>query len=452
MDFEKVQGLQGIALANVVSNPADATIGVRKLQSMITFNDGGKWHSLQPPKVDVDGAEYNCKDCTLNLHSYTRRRDPRNMFSTKSGIGMLMGVGNVGERLTQYNDGDVFLSRDAGVIWAEVRKGAHFFEIGDNGGLIVLVDDENPTSEVHYSTDMGTHWASYRFTTDGDIRIENVIAEPEGTGRKIVLYGRRSSTTGLRGDYVVSYLDFTNVVHDGKPQRQCVLDEDLDSPNDDFEAWTPIDPDSNCLFGSKITYYRRNPAKDCYVGDALDKHKGQTTKRTDCKCTRADFECDFNFLPDGKGDCQLVAGSQPLQTTCMTKSTPSYSISTGYRKLLISTCSGGLELDKGAEIPCPGHGLSTGGWFAIIVIPIIMMSLFLCLHAHRRRGGRVSDFIPTFADGWASRIPNIPVPAFIANLYEKVTRGRRHTGSYTRLPVSDPIDVLMDDYESPEIL
>lgn len=264
-----------------------------------------------------------------------------------------------------------------------------------------------------------------------------------------MLYGRNMDTH----QHVVSHLDFTNILTgDGKPQKQCVLNEDLDSPDDDFEAWTPTDPDSDCLFGSKITYYRRNPAKDCYVGDALDKHKGKVTKRTDCKCTRADFECDYNFLPDEKGDCQLVAGTHPLQTTCMTKTTPSYSISTGYRKLRISTCSGGLELDKGPEIPCPGHGLSVGGWFAVVFIPILCMSLFLYLHLHRRRGGRISDLIPTSIGEWTSRVPNIPVPAFIANLYEKMTRRRHRSGSYSRLPVTDPIDVLMDDYESPEIL
>jgi hypothetical protein len=41
VDFEKMQGIQGIAFANVVSNVYDADMGNdKKLKTMITFNDG----------------------------------------------------------------------------------------------------------------------------------------------------------------------------------------------------------------------------------------------------------------------------------------------------------------------------------------------------------------------------------------------------------------------------
>ena len=41
VDFEKMIGLDGIALINVVSNPHDAAVSGRKLlQSRITHNDG----------------------------------------------------------------------------------------------------------------------------------------------------------------------------------------------------------------------------------------------------------------------------------------------------------------------------------------------------------------------------------------------------------------------------
>ena len=42
VDFEKMIGLDGIALINVVANPEEATVtGVKALQSRITHNDGG---------------------------------------------------------------------------------------------------------------------------------------------------------------------------------------------------------------------------------------------------------------------------------------------------------------------------------------------------------------------------------------------------------------------------
>lgn len=41
VDFEKMIGLDGIALVNIVSNPSEATLsGFKKLQTKITHNDG----------------------------------------------------------------------------------------------------------------------------------------------------------------------------------------------------------------------------------------------------------------------------------------------------------------------------------------------------------------------------------------------------------------------------
>jgi hypothetical protein len=42
IDFEKMTGLNGIALTNVVANPEEATVtGSKMLQTRITHNDGG---------------------------------------------------------------------------------------------------------------------------------------------------------------------------------------------------------------------------------------------------------------------------------------------------------------------------------------------------------------------------------------------------------------------------
>ncbi len=41
VDFEKMQGIRGVALANIVSNTNEVVMGNnKKLKSMITFNDG----------------------------------------------------------------------------------------------------------------------------------------------------------------------------------------------------------------------------------------------------------------------------------------------------------------------------------------------------------------------------------------------------------------------------
>jgi len=63
VDFEKMTGLDGIALINVVSNPNEATVSKKKLlQTRITHNDGGTWERVTPPLVDSLGNKYACSD------------------------------------------------------------------------------------------------------------------------------------------------------------------------------------------------------------------------------------------------------------------------------------------------------------------------------------------------------------------------------------------------------
>jgi hypothetical protein len=61
VDFEKMIGLDGIAIVNVVSNPeAAAVTGTKELQTRITHNDGGSWKPLTPPKQDSHSRPYDC--------------------------------------------------------------------------------------------------------------------------------------------------------------------------------------------------------------------------------------------------------------------------------------------------------------------------------------------------------------------------------------------------------
>lgn len=69
-----------------------------------------------------------------------------------------MGVGSIGDRLLPYDECDTFLSTDAGLSWRMVDDGANKYEFGDQGSLIVMVEDEEPTSTVKYSFDFGKTW------------------------------------------------------------------------------------------------------------------------------------------------------------------------------------------------------------------------------------------------------------------------------------------------------
>ena len=73
VDFEKMIGLDGIAVVNIVSNPVEADIsGSKKLQSRITHNDGGSWKALNPPAKDSLGETY---DCSSDVSGFASSQD-----------------------------------------------------------------------------------------------------------------------------------------------------------------------------------------------------------------------------------------------------------------------------------------------------------------------------------------------------------------------------------------
>lgn len=213
-DFEKMIGLDGIALINVVANPDAAGVsGNKKLKTLITHNDGASWKPMSPPARDSLGQEYECTatSCGLNVWGYTSRRDFRATYSSPSAVGLMMAVGNVGETLASYTDCDVFLTRDGGKVWEEVHKDAHLWEFGDSGSVLVLVNDEGPTDHVIYSTDEGLSWNEYAFGQR--LRVASIQTVPTDTSRKFMLIG---TVPGETEKSVIVHLDFSQIT-----QRKC---------------------------------------------------------------------------------------------------------------------------------------------------------------------------------------------------------------------------------------
>lgn len=90
----------------------------------------------------------------------------------------------------------------------------------------------------------------------------------------------------------------------------------------------------------------------------------------------------YNYERQTDGSCELVEGLTPLDHSLTCAEDPNlveYFEPTGYRRIPLTTCSGGRELDKVVVKPCPGHkeefeqkhGISGVGLFFAIVIPIL---------------------------------------------------------------------------------
>lgn len=285
VDFEKMLGLQGVALVNVVDNIEEVEDGKpKKLKTMITHNDGAQWSRIAAPQVDSQGDNYDCdvKDlekCSLHFHAYTERDDPRNTYSSRSAIGLMMGVGNVGQHLRAKSEGDVFITRDGGIEWHSVRKGSYMWEYGNQGSIIVIVEEKKATKLVYYTRDEGRTWEHYQFS-ESDMLIQSISSVPSDSSREFLLWGKE---VGGSNKIATVNLDFT-----GLTNRKCELDEE--HPIDgDYELWAPSHPmqESDCLFGQVTQYYRKKFTADCYNDEAVQNFRNVTRK---CECTREDFE------------------------------------------------------------------------------------------------------------------------------------------------------------------
>jgi hypothetical protein len=282
VDFEKMFGIEGVAMVNVVANYNSNNYKKegKKLKTMITHNDGAEWDYLPPPAADADGKQFSCSGpldkCSLNIHGYTERADKSHTYSSASAIGLMLGTGNVGEYLTSMDDADTFMTSDAGVTWKSVKKGMFMWEFLDQGSIIVIVKEGSATNVLHYSLDEGGSWQDYQFS-DHEIRIDDITTVPSDNSRNLVLWAKDN------GELVTINVDFS-----GLTDQQCKLDE-TDVEGGDYYLWQPKHPkqDNDCLFGHVSQYHRKRTASDCYNGRLIP-HLHDIAEN--CTCTRRDFE------------------------------------------------------------------------------------------------------------------------------------------------------------------
>ncbi|CCE93369.1 uncharacterized protein TDEL_0F05580 [Torulaspora delbrueckii] len=395
VDFEKVQGLEGIIMVNTVGN-RDEVLNAgegKKLKSKITFNDGSDWSFVQPPQKDCEGKSYSCSEslekCSLHLHSYSERTDIRDTSSSGSAIGMLIGVGNVGEYLLPKDECSTFFSSDGGESWTEIKKGPYQWEYGDHGGILVLVPENVATDTLTYSTDAGKSWNDYKFTEQKTV-VQDIITVPGDSVLRFLLISQSTSVKG--GSTKTFSIDFT-----GSFARQCTFNRD-DPATDDFDYLSLGDFGSECLFGHQAEYLKKIN-HDCYVGNVPVSEFHRITKN--CSCTRKDFECDYNFQKANDGTCKLVEGLTPAGPTDICKKSDAIEFyePSGYRKIPLSTCAGGLKLDTASDPqPCPGkedefkkihivRGFPFLSLFFVFFAIFVLVAWFVYIRGIRRNGG-----------------------------------------------------------------
>lgn len=194
-----------------------------------------------------------------------------------------------------YDDCDTFISHDAGVSWHMAFADAAKYEFGDQGSIIVAVNDEEPTDTIKYSWDAGRTWTEYKLGIT--LRALLLTTVPDSTSQKFLLLGSMSrKDAGTDGRHATVFLDFAPV-----RKRQC--------DDNDMEKWYARPAGEECLMGHKQWYRRKKIGADCYVGHKFEDPVGQ---EDNCPCGDIDFEwcvVSISFLPQDLARSQLGAPS-----------------------------------------------------------------------------------------------------------------------------------------------
>eukprot|EP00397_Hematodinium_sp_SG-2012_P006934 GEMP01006971.1.p1 GENE.GEMP01006971.1~~GEMP01006971.1.p1 ORF type:complete len:841 (+),score=152.98 GEMP01006971.1:153-2675(+) len=393
-EFDKIQGLYGIYLANyVVDDDGSATQTLdeannaeagdaseteirksktrkgkaeTKIRSVITFDKGGVWSYLRSPKVDSLGRAIDCPDdsCWLHLHGTSLFSDFAPFYSQRNAIGVIMGTGNVGAYLRFESDQtNTYLSRDGGLTWIEAHKGAFIYEYGDHGGLLVMANDVQATNMIVFSWNEGSTWYDFDFAQQ-KLNVDNVVTFPNNTSTQFLLYGTRESTG------VVYFLDFNSL-----DQRACTGVYAASSVSSDYEQWSPSADHSNdkCLLGRHVTFSRRKPTAECWNGELFER---PITEKF-CKCTISNYECELGFLREvGSQTCILQNADIAAPDEC----TPGLVMWIhAYRKVPGDGCQDGWVPTKD-DFRCPGMSNSMR---TILNLAVVIVIILLVLHCRK---------------------------------------------------------------------
>jgi len=406
-EFDKVVSLQGVYMANVVvpdggsldtesygKDKANAAENVEKeasegsvtdkkhgrgfqvknkaskeertIRTTISFDKGGAWTYLKPPRVDSLGKAYDCagkpaEECSLHLHGTTSWDFYAPFYSSENSVGIIMGTGNVGPSLRfEPEETNTYLSRDGGLTWMEAHKGAYIYEFGDHGGLIVMADDLKKTTEVVFTWNEGQSWYDFK-VSKSPFEVDNIITEPNLTATTFVMFGAREEGVG-----VLYYMKFDAL---GFPRCRGVWA--ADSVSSDYETWTPSDGVSTekCMLGQQITYTRRKRTSQCWNGEDFER---VVTKKV-CACTQENFACDVGFSRSvGSMECNYGGTDMMPQLLIPTVCSSTFAID-AYRKVPGDACEGGWQPQQ-VNVPCPsqlnaGHfKIGFGGFLAIAAL------------------------------------------------------------------------------------
>mmetsp|Transcript_1614 Transcript_1614/g.4843 ORF Transcript_1614/g.4843 Transcript_1614/m.4843 type:complete len:863 (-) Transcript_1614:1187-3775(-) len=379
-DFVQVRGLPSTLVARVAPNVHEDNPG--KHESMLSFDAGAQWirfvanESAFPRihlyDVDVDKQAYNPLPDGSRLLLIGPADIDSTHYPTVYSLDDLPGYIIANAMLTKpskdastlstdeglFGGTGTWLSIDGGVSWSHIRSGTNIYEFGDHGSLIVLAPKYEMTKEVWYSWNAGMTWKSISIPA---MFVENIVNLDLGKSDKFIVHGDGVNEKAFSYSATkLCYLDFGRLNvrscrgQESKSLRKCEelgTEESASEPSSilghfqlesDFCLYNPTHATGACILGEEIQFVRRRRGSDCNVPDSF---RPAPVKVRNCPCSRSDYECDFNFEPDGAGKClPMKSNSGFVRPGACSPITGQRS--EGYRLLAGNSCllQGGLDL------------------------------------------------------------------------------------------------------------
>lgn len=328
IDIHEVQGVKGVFLAN---KKVDG-----KVKTYITYNKGRDWQLLTPPATDMNGKQTKCHLPECSVHLHLRWADNPYVSGTvhtkDSAPGLIMGAGNLGAQLVEYKE-DMYITSDCGNTWRQVFEEEHHILYLDHGGVIVAIKDTSiPLKILKFSVDEGHTWTTHNFTSTS-VFVDGLLSEPGDETLVMTIFGHIS----FRSDWELVKVDFRPSFH-----RHCLPD--------DYDSWDLRNQEKQCIMGEQRRFRRRKISSWCIKG----KNFTSALSSKPCQCTEFDFECDYGFEQQANGRCVPAFWYNPESPSEDCKSGQSYTRSSGYRKVALNVCKGGLDKGQGStQHLCP---------------------------------------------------------------------------------------------------
>ncbi|XP_014669937.1 PREDICTED: sortilin-related receptor-like [Priapulus caudatus] len=333
-DFHKVEGLRGVYIASQVKN---GSFSMDNTITLITFDKGGLWDRLQPPRFDNHGNRIDCdmsKNCSLHLTQrfaqLSQTSQDMRILSKESAPGLILATGTIGTSLKR--DSLVFVSTTGGVTWYQILDAHYFFTFADHGGVIVAARQFAKTNELKYSWNFGKTWETYLL--GDEMHIYGILTEPGEKTTIFTLFGSKIDAH----QWILVKIDMAPVLG-----RNCT--------DEDYKLWTASDDRTTdaCLLGRRTTYQRRQTFARCYNGRDYDR----PITSSNCSCTREDFECSVGYTENTYNECianDYVAFDSGLGSCPEGLIVPH---TRGYRRVPGDTCEGGqIDVYAPKMVPC----------------------------------------------------------------------------------------------------